>query len=285
MPSFESIDRDPPSSAGALQSDLIFDVGMDACEDTAFYLKKGFRVVAVEANPAACAIAAERFPAEIAAGRLTVLNRAISADGEALRFYVCRTNSAWSTAAPRLRDQWVREGAVFDEVTVDGLTGADLIRAHGVPHYAKIDIEGLDLACLQGFRAVSARPRYVSVEVDFYAVDETIAELEGLGYTRFALVSQKGVPAQTPPVEPREGKAVEHRFSPFSSGLFGAELPARWGDGAQLRSQCRKVIWESRLSSGLGRLAALPGLRAPMGRLREILLPRSLDWYDIHATL
>ena len=34
-----------------MQSDLIIDVGMHTGKDTLFYLQKGFRVVAIEANP------------------------------------------------------------------------------------------------------------------------------------------------------------------------------------------------------------------------------------------
>ena len=32
-------------------NNLIFDVGLHTGQDTAFYLKKGFRVIAIEANP------------------------------------------------------------------------------------------------------------------------------------------------------------------------------------------------------------------------------------------
>lgn len=32
--------------------DLIFDVGMNVCEDPDFYLREGFRVLAVVVNPA-----------------------------------------------------------------------------------------------------------------------------------------------------------------------------------------------------------------------------------------
>ena len=31
--------------------DLIYDIGMNHGEDTAYYLSKGFRVIAIEANP------------------------------------------------------------------------------------------------------------------------------------------------------------------------------------------------------------------------------------------
>ena len=44
----------------------ILDVGMDQCQDTEFYLKKGFRVVAVDASPEACARAQRRFAREVA---------------------------------------------------------------------------------------------------------------------------------------------------------------------------------------------------------------------------
>ena len=55
---------------------LILDVGMYDGTDTAYYLSMGFRVLAVEANPALVAQAAERFEREIRDGRLTILHRA-----------------------------------------------------------------------------------------------------------------------------------------------------------------------------------------------------------------
>jgi hypothetical protein len=44
-----------------LQPDLIYDVGFHVGEDTEFYLKKGYRVLAVEANPELCARGQMRF--------------------------------------------------------------------------------------------------------------------------------------------------------------------------------------------------------------------------------
>jgi len=38
-------------------SDLVFDIGMHNGDDTAYYLARGYRVVAVEANPSMCATA------------------------------------------------------------------------------------------------------------------------------------------------------------------------------------------------------------------------------------
>jgi 16S rRNA A1518/A1519 N6-dimethyltransferase RsmA/KsgA/DIM1 with predicted DNA glycosylase/AP lyase activity len=61
-----------------IQGDLIFDVGMHLGEDTEFYLKKGFRVVAIEADPLHCSRVAERFAREVAKRQLVILNVAIT---------------------------------------------------------------------------------------------------------------------------------------------------------------------------------------------------------------
>lgn len=50
--------------------DLVFDVGLYNGDDTAYYLYRGFRVVAVEANPYYASRARQRFAPEINAGRL-----------------------------------------------------------------------------------------------------------------------------------------------------------------------------------------------------------------------
>ena len=42
------------------QNDLIYDIGMHKGEDSEFYLRKGFRVVAFEANPELIASCAQR---------------------------------------------------------------------------------------------------------------------------------------------------------------------------------------------------------------------------------
>ncbi len=41
---------------------LVFDAGMNNGDDTAYYLFRGFDVVAIEANPALCARARRRLP-------------------------------------------------------------------------------------------------------------------------------------------------------------------------------------------------------------------------------
>ena len=258
---------------------------MNICEDTDFYLKKGFRVVAVEANPATCAAGVSRYPDEIASGQLTILNRAISESRGPLRFFVCETESAWSTASADLRDQWAKQGATFDEIEVPGTTAADLIEEFGVPHYAKIDIEGFDLICLKGFQRARARPTYLSVEVDFYKLDELIATLTDLGYRRFALVGQSGIAGQRQPQEASEGRSIDYEFMRGCSGLFGRDLPEPWIDAKRLRDACGAVVQQYRLSGALGRLEGAPLVGRAIHQVREKRFPLASDWYDIHAAL
>ena len=71
---------------------LIYDVGMHNGDDTAYYLWRGFRVVAIEPNPELVATAANRFRREIEAGYLKILNVGIAAEEGELPFWVCQTD-------------------------------------------------------------------------------------------------------------------------------------------------------------------------------------------------
>ena len=65
--------RGRASGAGAeVVDDLVYDVGMHRGEDTAYYLAKGYRVVAIEANPELVGECRERFSDAIASGKLTM---------------------------------------------------------------------------------------------------------------------------------------------------------------------------------------------------------------------
>ena len=252
-------------------SKLIYDIGMDHGDDTAFYLRKGFRVVAVEADPELCERAAHRFRQPIADGQLTLVNRAIAPVAGPVTFYRSTTRG-WGTVV----EDWNREnlirGVARDSIVVDGMTLADLIDSRGEPFYLKVDIEGMDLAAVQSLSTTEVRPRYLSMEtsfarsMDFRAIEEDFETLTDLGYDRFKIVDQD---------------SVDTRLS-GPSGAFGEESPGQWLSGQaaldSFRAFCRKM-W-------------LPLL---LYRNRRIFLYYSravrrlygkcpnLSWYDIHA--
>jgi FkbM family methyltransferase len=77
--------------------DLIIDVGAHRGVDTDFYLRKGFRVVAVEANPLLAERLRQRFAEPVRAGRLVVLPVGIhEAQGE-FTFYRNLDKYDWSS--------------------------------------------------------------------------------------------------------------------------------------------------------------------------------------------
>lgn len=106
------------------QSDLIFDLGMHKAMDTAFYLRKGFRVVALEANPVLATEAASRFAGEISRARLTIVDRALweAADKE-ISFFVNPVKDDWSSAF----QDWAEKGGRFQsDKSTDDHPGANV---------------------------------------------------------------------------------------------------------------------------------------------------------------
>lgn len=90
---------------------LIYDVGLHHGQDTDFYLKKGFDVVAVEANPENAAVCRKKFAAAIAAGQLTLVEDAIVENSslKQVRFYRNRDHSLWGSTS----EDWVYRNEVM----------------------------------------------------------------------------------------------------------------------------------------------------------------------------
>ena len=78
-------------------ADLIADIGMHDGQDTDFYLKKGYRVVAVEANPELVEAGRQRFTHEIESGRLTIIHAAIGASAGPVKLFVNDRKTDWSS--------------------------------------------------------------------------------------------------------------------------------------------------------------------------------------------
>ncbi|MHB9107474.1 MAG: FkbM family methyltransferase [Armatimonadota bacterium] len=243
-----------------MESDLIIDVGMHNGNDTAYYLHRGYRVVAVEANPTLADAGRARFEKEIAAGRLTLLNVGITASAGTATFWVCESNSEWSAFQQEIAG---RNGVPCHPVEVECVTFEQLLQTYGVPYYLKIDIEGHDIHCLRALRPPDL-PQYVSVES--HSLDY-LCLLRTLGYSGFKCLNQdqhnhpstrpiamstasrlkrrlkrlakripllvgtvralKRLKASPVPAAGTDG-AVLWTFPPGSSGPFGEETPGSW---------------------------------------------------------
>lgn len=248
-----------------MQDDLIYDVGLSDGSDTAYYLHRGYRVVAVDADASAVEQAEVRFAKEIGAGRLTVLHRLICDDEEERErpFFVCPESPDLNSAHPDWVDKARRQGLAVNAVTARSTNLPSLMRLYGVPHYLKIDIEGYGDDALRalGDGAVEL-PRYVSNEMSSL---DSLLVLWSLGYRRFKLIEQSALlPLPFPPrreslrqvlsrrpvlrrlargtvqrLERLRGRRI-HTYAPkvsvgdwtfpvrTSSGPFGADLTGEW---------------------------------------------------------
>jgi FkbM family methyltransferase len=246
--------------------DLVFDVGMHNGDDTAYYLHKGYRVVAVEANPELVPAAGRRFAAAITAGRLYIENVAIAAErGEVDLWVSARHDLLGSTS----RENAARFGGQVRAVRVPCRPLGELTARHGVPFYLKVDIEGSDRLCLEALGPPDL-PQYVSVEMDHACGDADIGRLAELGYVRFQCIRQNDFAAIHPGNLPRQlalrrlrarggplGLAVgatrraaralrpardgDWRFRRGMSGPFGPALPGPWLTAADMLATWRAL--------------------------------------------
>ena len=218
--------------------DLIFDFGLHQGEDTDFYLRKGFRVVAFEANPQLAEACRQRFASAIAERQLVIVEGAIVAGdrprdaSRSVTFYVNKDRSIWGTTNKGWAERNASLGHLSDLIAVPAVDLERVFVENGIPYYMKIDIEGCDMVCLRALENFRYHPSYVSLEsnkTSLAGIGEELEVLTALGYGRFKVIEQSSISlVQHPPKPPREGNYVEHQFEHGSSGLFGAELPGHW---------------------------------------------------------
>jgi FkbM family methyltransferase len=285
---------------------LIYDVGLHLGEDTEFYLKKGFNVVAVEANPVNAAKTADRLKAYVEAGQLTIVNKAITRDEGPTTFFVSDL-SIWGTTDPKWAERNRRLGSSINEITISGIPFYRLLEAYGVPYYMKIDIEGADTLCLEGLLASADRPKYVSLESSKTSFDDLVNEfclLQKLGYRKYKIVAQHRIEEQRLPNPAREGRFIDHVFEEGSSGAFGRELPGEWMSLEQALKEYMRIFRKYRIVGDSGSLSSFmrEATKSQGGRpiasaavvarkmlsyqfLRSIKARIRAGWYDTHAML
>lgn len=256
-----------------LHPDLIFDLGMYEGQDSRFYLSKGFRVVALEANPELCRRNAEKFAADISRGRLTIVPKALwSEAGTHIPFYIF---SAWSSVYPNIAG---RDNSPTTEVQVVTTTIAELFAEFGVPHYLKCDIEGADEIVCRQIAAERIKPNFVSFEDEYGELPKILADA---GYDRFQFVNQGRLHKTRPPNPPREGAYVDARFDGASSGLFGRELnPRHWVDLKEYERRLK--FWTAMREGRVNPLKEYACRR--IGKAFHLDWLVRTGWADVHAT-
>jgi len=205
-----------------LDNNLIYDFGFHNGDDTDFYLAKGFRVIAVEADPNLVQRGIERFNSQIRDGQLIILHKAVSDTGGVQNFYIHPVKSDWSSCFQELAES---DGSKAEVVTVETTCLDSLCKMYGVPRYLKVDVEGCDLLVARQISRLDERPLFVSLETSKRDYAGLFAYLYVSGYVGYQLVNQANNVERAAPSVIGEGKAIDYKFSQYSSGYFGADLP------------------------------------------------------------
>jgi len=260
-------------------ANLIYDLGAHNGQDSDFYLKKGFNVVAVEANPALCDSLRRRFSREIAEGRFSLVEKAVGERFGKVEFFVNTDRSVWGTTAYNQRYRERSSAKVspnWTKIVVPSVPFSWLTDQFGVPYYLKIDIEGADLLCLEDLLRTEDQPNFISIERQPFLADQLkeLGLLKALGYTRFKVIDQKAVMRQRPPKLAQEGVYVDHRFEFDATGLFGEESPGPWLSYGGAIARNAAIAAQSKAFGLWRRTPGLNRLRSSWG-----------SWYDFHAAL
>lgn len=261
--------------------ELIFDVGAHVGEDSDFYLKLGYRVVAIEANPQLAENLNKRFADQVRDGRYTVINRAIGESDAHITFYINKTNSVWGTAYPEWSKRNEGFGTTSEEITVQSMRFTDVIQNYGCPFYLKIDIEGADMLCVHALKEAGCRPKYISVEsnkTSWKGLLDEFETLENLGYRKFKVVDQRThKDGSFPNVK---GALIRHSFEEGATGPFGEATEGEWLTKEQA---IRKYIGIFFIYKTIGDNTVLSKMLRHVPLVKRVL--KRVSWYDTHAMM
>ena len=279
--------------------DLIYDVGMHLGEDTEYYLKKGFRVIAFEANPELVASCERRFIDQIKSGQLSIVEGAVApaSFGDTITLYQSSVSGHGTIHADlNKRNSELGWSSIRPSIQVKRIDFVDIVVRYGIPFYLKIDIEGSDRYVLSTLGRFPSRPKYISLEAEranFSNLESELRMLRDLGYDKFKAIQQATIPGSSIITKDLVGSHVEHTFSDHSSGGFGDDLEPPWESYDQVLKTYRRifkyyhvfgdrsVLRQVYLRSGLKSLLRthLPSLTG-----RPLIRRPLLGWYDTHAS-
>jgi FkbM family methyltransferase len=274
-------------SPTAKKKNLIYDVGLHQGQDTDFYLKKGFQVIAFEANPEHVAICKQKFSDALESQQLTIVEGAIVENPSPgkVRFYRNKDHSLWGSTC----EDWAYRnevvGTTNEVIEVEAVDFKQCLEQYGVPYYLKVDIVGSEMICLKTLLGFDNKPDYISIrseKVIFRKLEEEFRVLEMLGYDKFKAVQQDFTHLQTL-IDSPDGRKIRYTFQEGASGTFGEETKGKWKSKEAIMKEYRKIFilyWLFGDYSYLNQSERGGRFIKFLERLTRRPLP---GWYDTHA--
>lgn len=273
-------------------ADLIYDVGLHRGQDTDFYLKKGYRVIAFEADPSNAAFCRKRFQNEITEGRLTIVEGAITEDLSSngkpanVRFYRNADHTLWGSTSVdwALRNEVL--GTTNETIEVAAVDFAKCLEKYGIPHYLKADIVGSESICLRALMRFENKPDYISIRSEkliFQRLEEEFDLLEALGYRDFKAIKQDF--ERVRPQLPSNNGAKVHEFEEGASGPFGEDTRGGWKARDAVLRDYRRVFVKYWLFGDYSYLIQTEKGKKFIAQLERVVRRSIPGWYDTHARL
>jgi FkbM family methyltransferase len=275
--------------------DLVYDVGLHMGEDTEFYLKKGYRVIAFEADPLLADLCRKRFCSHIAAGQLKIVEGAIvrNPEGGPITFYRDQ-NTVWGTVNPDWADRNRYLGSTNAPIHVEPVDMVRAFRDYGIPYYLKVDIEGSDRVVFELLLGMGVSPPpHASIEAEKVSFPRLVDEmnlLAELGYRKFRPVQQRRLRAMRRKYHriittDRQGNPVEHSFDRHGSGPFADDLVQPWLSFDDCILEYERIFRAYRLFGDRSPLMRVWGARRLSSIIEHLWRKPLPGWYDTHAAL
>jgi hypothetical protein len=255
-------------------------------EDTDFYLKKGFRVVAFEANPENVAFCRKKYAKEIVDGKLAIIEGVISESGEeTVKFFRNPEHSWWGTSSDSFAERNEVMGKHNEIIELKAINFVEEIKKFGVPYYLKADIVGSEKICLRALLEFENKPDYISIrseKADFTQLEEEFRLFSELGYDKFQAI-QQDVPNFYATKDSQEGLPIDYKFQEGASGIFGKDLSENWLSKENAIKQYRKIFRDYKMFGDYS-----PFMKSNLGKKFVAFLERIArrplpGWYDTHA--
>lgn len=258
--------------------DLVIDVGAHDGTDTDAYLKLGYRVVSIEADPVKADALKDLFAEQIRSGQCQIVQCGVGDKAGVLPFYRCAEDAGSSS----FKRELAGPSPEVIEVQVQPLR--NVLEAFERPFYIKCDIEGYDYEALS-----TLTPEYVPdfISAEIQDRPELMDLFVAFGYTKFKIITQPYNTSSEEIYTRDYGWRALRKASRILPGLRAliSALPQSWRP---------KTEWEvprSAVASGhfgeqaFGAWLTEASARAKLGRIMRHAKDTAggRAWVDLHA--
>lgn len=270
---------------------LIYDVGLHRGQDSDFYLRRGFRVVAFEADPENAEFCRDRFRREIDDGRITIVEGAITENFDQngsesfVKFFRNEDHSLWGSTSEDWAIRNTVLGTTNEIIKVRAVDFGEALEQYGIPHYLKADIVGSEVICLRTLTNFENKPDFISIRSEKLVYSKLLYEfdlLELLGYSEFKAVKQDFERIR-PIIGPEDSEP--YTFEEGASGPFGEDTAGKWKDREEVLREYRRIFVRYWLFGDYSYLIQTERGKKFIATMERIVKRSIPGWYDTHAKL